>query len=106
MRRPHHQTGGLASAAAILPIVCSILAGALVLGWQCLRWLQLAVWEKVTLDNVLNWYPSTGWLGVDRVLGWFVHEMPLALLLMIVLPLAWFFLWSAIFDRAGPPRRR
>jgi hypothetical protein len=111
-RRSHNDPiGALTGLFGVLPVVCSILAGGLVLLWQCVRWLEVAVWEPVTLRIALNWWvghptrpgPSTGWLGVDRILDWVVDQAPLPFLLIVVLPITWFFLVSAILNQVDKP---
>ena len=80
--------GGLFGLVAVLPSVCSIGIGALTMLWQCLKWLQLAVWLPLTLrDGLVSWLgpdarfyiPETGYLGSDQILRWALDSAPLAL---------------------------
>jgi len=84
------------------PIVFSVLAGGLILGWQCLHWLKFGLWHEVNLEDALFYlfgYPlflHTGWLGLDRIGQWLVDYLPLALWLFILLPIIWIAVWRLI----------
>ena len=67
--------GALFGLVAILPCVCAMGIGVLIIVWQCLKWFELAVWQTPTLrDGVICWAgpaaryysPQTGYLGLDR----------------------------------------
>jgi hypothetical protein len=91
----------------VLPILIAIGTGALVILFQCLRWLKLDTWEAITLRDGLAWWsgpkmhyymPQTGFLGLDRILLWALNETPIALWLIVIAPLMWGFLTLKLYD--------
>ena len=99
--------GGLFGLVAVLPSVCSIGIGALTIVWQCLKWLQLAVWLPLTLrDGLVSWAgPAalsyslrTGYLGLDQVLRWALDSSPLALWLIVIGPVVWLVVCMLFFN--------
>jgi hypothetical protein len=98
--------GGAFGLFVVLPYVCSIGIGALIIGWQCLMWLRTATWNGITLRDGLVWwagptmryyFPDTGALGLDKILAWGLDSSPLALW-FIVIPLIWFNLGFLLFN--------
>src|SRR5262245_50456316 len=85
---------------ALLPSVVSILSRFLVLGWQYLTWLRVGVWPEITLHTALNWWAgrpislnwATSWLLIDLSIEW----LPLALWLIVYLPMFWIVIWAVI----------
>jgi hypothetical protein len=82
----------------VLPILGSIGVGILSILWQCLRWLELAAWQPLTLRDGFIWWigpqvsyyvPQTGLLGVDRILLWAFDNSPLAIWLIVIGPMVW-----------------
>ena len=83
----------------VLPIACSVLAG--ISAW----------WRGLTLQDALySWigrpfYSHTGWPELDRMMYWVINKVPLALWLIVILPLIWllFGLWigTLIFEFVG-----
>jgi len=77
------------------PIACSVLAGILIICWQCLRWLKFAFWPEMTINVVMYEmierpiFSETGWLGIDRFSQWLLDSVPLTLWLIVIFPLIW-----------------
>jgi hypothetical protein len=87
--------GAMFGILVVLPICLSVFAGALVLAGQTFTWLRFAYWPELTLQHAFLWFlrrpliSETGWLGIDRILQWWVDTLPLALQLIIILPIIW-----------------
>ncbi len=66
------------------------MAGLSLVAWQCFQWLKLAARPpSKTLHDVVGQLTfETGWLGLDRILNWFLDQ-PLPISLMLYLPLIW-----------------
>lgn len=88
-----------------VPAVASVACGALVVGWQCIVWLQTAVWPQLSLRTAFNWWAgrtiSEGNLletqsAFDRPLLWLVDEVPLAVWLFAVFPFMWAGAWLVV----------
>jgi hypothetical protein len=86
----------------MLPVLCSIIAGVGVLGWQCIQWLELAIWPSVTLGHALaSWTGrpdialqfQSSWLGLNLLLQYLIN-LPLAVWLIFIAPAVWFVLAS------------
>jgi hypothetical protein len=79
----------------IWPIICSFFAGILVIIWQCLQWLEFAFWPEMTIQMATYYvtgrpiFLRTGWLGIDQIFQWLIGSVPLALWLVVILPLMW-----------------
>jgi hypothetical protein len=125
-------TKALFSVLTVFPLTCSIFAGFVVIGRQFRGWLVLDYWPTIGLHDVLDWwmgrpisidrietellelvgwpYPTDGmerhWAMLfDAVLRWVLDSVPLALWLILVLPIFWFLTWICIFDLLGRPQR-
>lgn len=105
--------GALFGLVVVLPIAVSLCTAGVVLGWQCFEWSRLAVWPTVTLRDALNWWAGhatrgepSGWLGLDRIIGWLLEEVPLVLWLAVILPATWLSAGLWVFNRLLPPRGR
>jgi hypothetical protein len=55
--------------------------------WQCYFWLRWGIWQYVSILDLLSWLSdlpirdvTTGWLGLDKLLGW----LPASLTAIIV----------------------
>ena len=90
----------------VLPSVCSIGFGVFIIALQCLKWLQTAVWEGMTLRDGLvlltgpamrHYFPDTGALGLDKILTWALDSSPFALWSIVIFPLIWFSLGLLLF---------
>src|SRR5258708_456507 len=53
---PHNLTREVFRMLAILPIVCSVFAGFVVIGRQCRGWLELGYWPTIVPHDLLNWF--------------------------------------------------
>jgi len=82
----------------MFPIIGSVIAGFLIVGWQLLTWLEKAVWDPVTIRTALSWLTgrtiydddlATGFFWLDRIVLLSVDKLPLALWLIVILPLVW-----------------
>jgi hypothetical protein len=90
--------GALFGILVVVPCVISIAGGGLILLGACIKWLKTAVWEAPTLhDGLVSFFgpsmsrvASTGYLGLDQIVNWALGS-PLALWLIFVLPIIWFF---------------
>jgi hypothetical protein len=47
-----------------------ILAGPGIVAWQCYTWLAVGTWPALSVRYLFDWYASTGWLGVDKIIDW------------------------------------
>ena len=94
----------------VWPMAGSVLAGAWVLGWQALHWLNTATWPGITLRDALSWWNSgapvsdwtTGAHGLDKILAWCLDGSSVVLWLMLIFPAVWLavgvFIFSALFS--------
>ena len=52
-----------------------------IVGYQCVRWLQDGHWLPIVIRDGFHWngifIRSTGWVGVDKIIGWLV-DFPLS----------------------------
>jgi hypothetical protein len=52
-----------------------------VFGYQCFHWLKFGHWIPLTIADGLGWaglhVQSSGWLGLDEIIWWFV-DLPLS----------------------------
>jgi hypothetical protein len=60
--------------------IIGVVAGPLVFAWQCYAWLKFGVWTPVEIQRLWGGHPipSTGWLGVDKMIRDLV-DIPLSL---------------------------
>src|SRR5437763_16252557 len=63
-------------------------AGVLTLGWQLLTWLREGHWFPIDLvyalaSNKLP-YPRVEWLGVQKIIDWFLQDVPMSFFLFIL----------------------
>jgi hypothetical protein len=93
---------------ALLPSAGLALVGLVIFGWQCIKWLQLGVWQSITLHTALNWWTGhtisnsdlvTGWAGFDHIVWRCIHG-PELVVWLVGAPIAWVALWAFICD--GP----
>jgi hypothetical protein len=80
-----------------------IFACPAIIAWQSYSWLRLGYWPALTVDDAWIWAgmyapPQTGWLGIDKIIGW-IFESPLSLSAFIG---GVALLWAGIFF-AGLP---
>lgn len=55
--------------------IAGVFASFAVVSWQSILWLRQGDWPRITILDVWHWaglaYPdSTGWFGVDKMIGW------------------------------------
>jgi hypothetical protein len=106
---PRKKTDDLA-VFVITPALCSVAVGVLLIGSQCLHWLQFATWRSVTLQDAIIWAGflppgRTGMAGLDELLWWGLGT-PVSSWLILVFPVVWVFLTEVIWLRAGQYRGR
>lgn len=65
------------------------LAWGAIFSYQCLIWLQTAVWQSIIIWDGFRWlglgpHPnSSGWLGVDEIVTWAIN-LPLSLIPFLI----------------------
>jgi hypothetical protein len=111
---------GLSRLLSVAPIWCSVFAGFTVLGRQCRGWLELGYWPTIDLHDVIVWWigrpvssyqlevrlvelvggsdTSRGlgkaFMELDPVFQWFLNSVPLALWLIVIVPMVWVLSWN------------
>jgi hypothetical protein len=104
---------GVFSFLKFFPIICSVFAGFVVIGRQCRGWVVLGYWPPIAMHDVLNWWigrpisayrmemgllelmgwPESaygmgrGWAVLDGVIRWLLDTIPLAVWLIVVIPI-------------------
>ena len=87
------------------PAAFSVMMGALVLGWQCLKLLNSPVWQSISAQDALGVLGlkitasaiATGFLGFDKIVWSLLADAPLVLWLGVILPSLWMLLFGALF---------
>ena len=91
--------GAWVAVVVVLPAVSFLIAGGFVFFWQCVKWLESAVWPHLTLRDVLalggkrwiTYRPDSGWLGFDQLRTWLLDDTPLPVFLLMLAGI-WFFM--------------
>jgi hypothetical protein len=92
---------------AVLPSVGFVFLGLLAIFWQFFEWLDKAGWPELNLRIALRWLTgraiydrdlASGYFGLDTIVLWFVDRVPLALWLIVIVPLVWIVTWIVIFN--------
>jgi hypothetical protein len=102
VRRKDDLAGAAFGVVVVIPIFFSVAAGACVLLYQAAFWLKYASWPPINLQSVIhhsggNFFLSqTGFAGFDKIADWFVNDVPLAVVFIVILPIIWgaFLSWS------------
>lgn len=83
--------GAWVAVVVVLPVVSFLIAGGFVFFWQCVKWLESAVWPHLTLRDGLalggkrwiTYRPDSGWLGFDQLRTWLLDDTPLPVFLLM-----------------------
>lgn len=72
----------------VMALLVAAFAGPfLILGWQAVTWLKNGYWPSLSASSVLeklDWpYPTVSWLGVQKLIDWFL-ALPAAAALPLV----------------------
>ena len=81
----------------------SVITGVLILGNQALSWLKEGIWTtnplyEVTPQFILNWIENINWLGVKKILIWFLAKLPssLSMVFLGIFLYVWGYLISCV----------
>jgi hypothetical protein len=120
---PHNSTREVFRMLAILPAVCSVFAGFVVIGRQCRGWLELGHWPTIVPHDLLNWLAGrpisvyqleehllnliespvlfskveARFATLDAVLRWVLDRVPLSEWLIVIIPAIWFLTSGLVF---------
>ena len=75
--------------------------------YQAYFWLKTGTWHSLTLAEEGVVIPHTTWIGVNKIIDYFVYEMPLTMVLFVVggvVGIVALLLANVIFDR--PPAKK
>ena len=66
----------------------SFLSGAVIFGTQVFNWLKGGIWTpsplfEVTPQFILSWVENINWLGIKKILVWFLVKLPSSVSLAI-----------------------
>jgi hypothetical protein len=87
------------------PIVLSMVAGSAILFAQSVLWLKTSKWYWIKLHEVGIHSPldATGDKALDKILAWLLHDTPLFVWLVLIIPLMWRIL-TAVTESVLPNR--